>query len=836
MRRPMETRPDMREPASGGIDREAASGGIDREAASGGIDRDAASGGIDRDAASGGIGQSVPRKEDARLLQGQGRFSNDVDLAGQAYACFVRSPHAHARIAAIDRAAAGALPGVLAVLTGADVVADGLRSLPHRPVLNHPADVRLNNTDGSPKFISPHLPLPPDRARFVGEAVVMVVAVSAAIARDAAERVAVEYEPLAAVTTTADAAEPGAPRVWDDPPSNLALDAQLGDQAATDAAFAGARHVVRLTTWIQRLTGVPMEPRAAVGSYEAATGRYTLHAGSGNVVRQKHELATILGVADAAVRVVSGDVGGNFGTRNGFYPEFALLAWAARRLGRPVKWTCERQEAFLSDYQGRDLQVDAELALDEAGTFLGLRTSNLSNVGAHTVSFVPLTKGAGLMSSVYDVRAAHVRARAVNSHTPPTNSYRSAGRPEAMFVIERLIDIAARAHGFDRVALRRRNLIAPDRMPFANPLGLTYDSGAYEAVMERALALGDWTGFAGRRNAARARGRHRGIAVANYVEITSGMPRERTEITILPEGRIDVVIGTLSSGQGHETSFAQLITEWFAVPGAQVRLITGDTDIVAAGGGSQSGRSMRLAGIVMGRASAELIEKARRIAAHVLKQNDPTSVGFAAGRFSAPGDEAGIGLFDVARAAASLNSLPDDLRGPLQAVSDETVSAGGYPYGSHVCEVEVDAETGLVDLVGYVAVDDVGRAINPLILHGQAHGGIAQGVGQALLERCFYDRASGQLLSGSFMDYAIPRAQDLPSFTTAISEVPSPSNPLGVRAGGEGGTTPALGVVINAICDALAEFGVTHIEMPATPERVWAAIRLGQAASPAAER
>jgi carbon-monoxide dehydrogenase large subunit len=395
-----------------------------------------------------------------------------------------------------------------------------------------------------------------------------------------------------------------------------------------------------------------------------------------------------------------------------------------------------------------------------------------------------------------------------------------------MFVIERLIDMAAREHGFNRLELRRRNIIQPDRFPYANPLGLTYDSGAYPHVMERALELGKWHSFPQRRAEARQRGKYRGIGVANYVEITSGMPRERADVTVQPDGTVDVVIGTLSSGQGHETSFAQLITEWFNVPIERVRIITGDTDIVQAGGGSQSGRSMRLAGIVIGKASEVLLGKAKRIAAHLLNQGSDDTVRFEHGQFSAPGTSARFDIFEIAAAAAAPgNGLPDDLRGPLAAIADETVQVAGYPFGSHVCEVDVDAETGTVELVGYVAVDDVGHAINPLILHGQAHGGIAQGVGQALLERCYYEDGSGQLLSGSFMDYAMPRASDLPDFITEISETPSPTNALGVRAGGEGGTTPALGVVINAIVDALAEFGVTHIDMPATPERVWQAIQ-----------
>jgi carbon-monoxide dehydrogenase large subunit len=768
-----------------------------------------------------GIGQPVARKEDARLVSGQGRFSDDVNLAGQAYAVMVRSPHAHARIRAIDAAAALAMPGVIAVLTGADAIADGLRPIPHRPVIGAP-DIALGKRDASDKFLSPHRVLPHDKARFAGEAVAMVVAESIAAAKDAAERVRVDFEPLPAVTDTLAAAAPDAPRLWDEARSNVCVDAEVGDAAATAAAFARAAHVVELKTWVQRVTGVPLEPRAAVGHYDAASGRTTLYAGSGGVVRQKNELAGILALPPERVRVVSGDVGGNFGTRNAFYPEFALVAWASRRVGRPVKWTCERHEAFLSDYQGRDLLVTAELALDRSGHFLALRGALVSNVGAHTVSFVPLTKAVSVLSSVYRIPAAHIRARAVASNTPPTNPYRSAGRPEAMFVIERLIELAALTHGFDRIALRRRNLIRADAMPYANPLGLTYDSGEYERAMRTALARADWDGFAQRRKAAARRGKRRGIAVANYVEFTTGAPREWTKVTVVPEGRVDVAIGTLSSGQGHQTSFSQLVTEWLGVPFDCINLMQGDTDVVPVGGGSHSGRSMRLAGIVIGKASDAIIAKGKRIAAHALEAAEH-DIEFAGGTFTVKGTDRSIGIFEVAREALMRGDLASDLSGPLAAECDHTVEAGGFPYGSHVCEVEIDPELGTVEIVGYAAVDDVGRAVNPRILHGQSHGAIAQGVGQALSECCVYEGNSGQLLSGSFMDYAIPRARDLIPFSTEISEVLSPNNPLGVRAGGEGGTTPALAVVVNAIVDALKEFGVKHMDMPVTPERIWRA-------------
>jgi aerobic carbon-monoxide dehydrogenase large subunit len=772
------------------------------------------------------IGHALRRKEDLRLITGAGRFSDDVNMPGQAYAYMVRSPHAHARLRAIETARAWALPGVLAVLTGKDAASDGLRPIPHSTALSSPPDIALKNRDGSPLPMTPHAPLPADRVRFVGEAVAMVVAETVRAAMDAAECVKVDYGVLPCVTSASAAAEPGAPALHDGY-ANVCIDADAGDFAATEQAFARAAHVVRLATRVQRVTGVPMEPRAAVACYDGASGRYWLHAGSGGIVRQKGELAGILGVPPAAVRVTANDIGGNFGTRNAFFPEFALIAWSSKRIGRPVKWTCERHEAFLSDYQGRDLTVEAELALDANGRFLALRGSNLSNVGAHSVSYVPLIKGVGLMTSVYQVPVAHIRARAVLSNTAPTNPYRSAGRPEAMFVIERLISIAARRCGLDEVTLRRRNLVPSSAMPYANPLGLTYDSGAYEQAMDQALALSDWNGFPQRRKDSARRERLRGIGIANYVEATSGMPRERAEILVRPDGGVDVVIGTLSSGQGHETSFSQLITEWLGIGPEHVRIITNDTDIVTVGGGSHSARSMRFAGIVIGKAADAIIAKGKRIAAHLLEAGEH-DIAFADGAFTITGTDRRIALIEIAGAAQSRADLPDDLHGALKAECDETVRVCAFPFGCHVCEVEIDADTGAAEIVKYVAVDDVGRAVNPLIVHGQTHGGIAQGVGQALFEQCIYEGASGQLLSASFMDYAMPRADMLPSFVTAISEVPSATNRLGIRGGGEGGTTPALAVVVNAVVNALADYGVEHLEMPVTPERIWRAIEAGK--------
>ena len=680
----------------------------------------------------------------------------------------------------------------------------------------------LKNRDGSPVPAAPHHVLPTDRVRHVGAAVAFVIAETIAAAKDAAEQVVVEYEPLPVVTQGSASAESNAPRLYDDLP-NVMIDAEVGDAAATDAAFARAAHVTRLDTWVNRVTGVPMEPRAALGVYDAASGRYTLYAGSGGIVRQKRELAQILGVPFESVRVVAKEIGGNFGTRNSFFPEFAMVVWGAKRVGRPVKWTAERHEAFVTDYMGRDLTVSAELALDAEGRFLALRSSNLSNVGAHSGSYVPLVKGVGLATAGYRIPTSHIRARAVLSNTMCTTPYRSAGRPEVIYVIERLIDKAAQEHGFDRVALRRRNLIPPSALPYKNPQGITYDNGTYRAVMDRAMELGDWKGFKKRRAEARKRQRLRGIGLCCYLETTGGYPRERADITVHPQGRVDVVVGTLSSGQSHETTFAQCVAEWLGVPFDDVHVFESDTDIVKEGGGSHSARSMRMAGIVMGNASDAIIEKGKKIAAHMLETAED-DIAFAAGRFTVKGTDRSVGIFDVARAAADGDkTVPEDLRGPLAATADETIRQLGFPYGAHVCEVEIDPQTGALDLVRYTAVDDVGRAINPMVVHGQTHGGAAQGIGQALWELCAYD-AQGQLLSASFMDYAMPRADILPAFVTDISEVLTPTNRLGVRGAGEGGTTGALGAVVNAVVDALAEFGVSHIEMPVTPERIWRAI------------
>jgi carbon-monoxide dehydrogenase large subunit len=772
---------------------------------------------IDIDRAFKHIGKPLVRKEDLRLVTGQGRFSDDFSLPGQAYAAMVRSPHAHARIRGFNLSGAAACAGVLGIFTGEDCRADGLKPIPHNPVPSTRYDMKLTGPGGGPIFIGPHLLLPVDKVRHVGEAVAMVVAETRAQAMDAAEQVEVDYEELPFVTDAAEAVEAGAPAVWDEVPDNVLVDTVFGDRAATEAAFAAADHVVSARFHVGRVTAVPMEPRAALGAYDAETGRYTLHAGSGGAVRQKRELAEILCIAPDRLRVLSFDVGGNFGARNRVYVEFGLVLWASRKLGRPVKFTATRSEAFLSDYQGRDLVTEVSLALDKEGRFLAMRADNLSNVGARCVSLSPLGKGSALITGSYDIPAATLRARAAFTNTMPTNAYRSSGRPEVTYAIERLIEMAARRHGFDPLELRRRNLVPPSAMPYANAVGATYDSGEYQANMDRLLEIADWDGFEERREEARARGRLLGRGFANYVESSVGTPRERAEITVSGDGEVTVVIGTQPSGQGHETSFAQVVADLLEVPVAHVTIVLGDTDVVSVGGGSHSGRSMRHAGTVMAMAASDLIAEAGRRAAELFEVAEE-EVEFRDGRLHVRGTNYSVGLPELARRTEAN-------QGPLQAGRTNEMHDPVFPNGAAACEVEVDPETGRIEITRYANVDDVGRCINPLIVHGQTHGAIAQGVGQAMWEQCYLDPGSGQPLTGSFMDYAMPRFDNLPSFEVEIAEVHSPTNPLGIKAGGEGGTTPALAVIVNAIVDALKEYGVTDIPMPATPLTVWRIIQ-----------
>jgi carbon-monoxide dehydrogenase large subunit len=769
------------------------------------------------------IGHALPRKEDARLTTGAGRFSDDFSVAGQCYAAMVRSPYPHARIRGIDFARARAMPGVAGVYSGADCLAAGLKPIPHDPLPKTKYDMKLHAPGGGAVFIGPHMLLPADKARHVGEAVAMVVAETQAQALDAAEAVTVDYEELPFVLHSEDAMKPGAPLVWDEVPANTPIETYFGETEATERAFAAADHVVSMDFHVDRVTGVPLEPRAALAEFDAATGRYTLHAGSGGAVRQKNELATVLGIAPDRLRVLSYDVGGNFGTRNRVFVEFGLVLWAAGQLRRPVKFTATRSECFLSDYQGRDLVTRVALAIRRDGRFLAMRATNISNVGARCVSLSPLSKGSGLITGSYDIPAATLRAVAVYTNTMPTQAYRSSGRPEVTFAIERLIDRAAEQLGIDRIKLRRKNLVRPERMPYRNAVGMLYDSGRYEENMDTAMRIADWPGFPARRRDAKRRGRLAGLGLANYVESSIGAPKEQAQIRVRPDGRVAVVIGTQPSGQGHETSFAQVVADLLGVPDDKVDIILGDTDVVRVGGGTHSGRSMRHAATVFSKGAADLIAKGRRIAAIVLG-TPADHIAFTDGLFVARETNRTFDMFELAAEAARL-TLPGDLADGLAVVTDNEMHDPVFPNGCAICEVEVDPETGEVVITRYACVDDVGRCINPLIVDGQTHGAIAQGVGQAMWEHVHLDPDTGQPLSGSLMDYGMPRADVLPSFVTEIIEVLSPTNPLGIKAGGEGGTTAAPAVIVSAIVDALRSYGVRDVKMPATPFRVWQLIQ-----------
>ncbi|MDP6843357.1 MAG: xanthine dehydrogenase family protein molybdopterin-binding subunit, partial [Rhodospirillales bacterium] len=732
-----------------------------------------------------------------------------------------RSPHAHALINFIDATAAVAAPGVLAVLTGADYEADGLKPIP--PALPPGTDLALTRRDGKDAAITPLNPLAREKALRVGEVIALVVGETLDQARDAAEKMVVDYTPLPAVTDGRAAIAEGAPRLWDHAPGNIIVDDCRGNKETAELAFAEAAHTVSLELLNNRVTGVTLEARAAIGEYDAAKKHGTLYAGSGNSLRQRDALAAIFGTDESEFRVVCWNVGGAFGTRGMFYPEYALVMWAAKRVGRPVKWTCERSEAFLSDAAARDQYTHVELALNGEGRFLALRAAHIANLGSHVCSFVPLTRGISVTTSVYDIPVIYVDAKAVVSNTNPIHTYRGAGRPEAMYLVERLIDTAAREIGIDRVELRRRNLIPPEAMPYQNLTGMTFDSGEFEMNMDMALELAGWDGYAERREASAGRGKLRGIGLCNYIETATGIPPERAEIYIIPERRIELVVGTQDSGQGHATSYSQIISEWFGVPFEDIHLTEGDTDIVKLGNGSHSSRSMRLAGLLLGQARDDIIDRGREIASRLLEAA-AADVEFNDGDFIVGGTDRKIDLFEIARAAEEDSSLPENLRGPLSGAAQILEPLPTFPNGCHICEVEIDPDTGGVDLVAYGGVDDVGRVISPMLVDGQTHGGIAQGVGQALLEDCTYDE-NGQLVAASFNDYGMPRADHFPAFKLENNEVLAHNNPLGIKGAGEGGATGAPPAVINAIVDALSVLGIRHLDMPATPERIWQAIR-----------
>ncbi len=767
------------------------------------------------------MGQPVRRKEDLRLLTGRGRFADDFNIDGQAYVSVLRTPHAHALIKKIDTAAARAAPGVLAVLTGADYLADGLGRAPKREILARLLpDVARRPAAG----ITQVYPVEPEKVRHVGDITAVVVAETPYQARDALELIEADYEPLPAVIEAAAALEPGAPVVWDWAPDNLCIEHERGDKAATEEAFARAAHVVAIQVSNNRVMGVPMEPRVAIADYDAVGGRFTLHTCAQGVGVLRAAIAAIFGMPEEKVRVLCRDVGGAFGNRNLVFPEYIAALWASWRLGRPVKWLGERSECFLTDPAGRDVTSRAELALDAAGRFLAIRVEHLANFGVEAIIMLPFARTVDFVVGVYDFPAAHVRARGVFTNKGPIGVLRSAGRPEPMFMLERLIDTAAAELGMDPVELRRRNIIPPRAMPYHSATDVTYDSGDFGKNMEDVLKLADRAGFAARRQESRRRGRYRGFGLANYIEWATGTPEERAEIEIRPEGRVELVLGTMDSGQGHETAFAQVLGELLGVPFEAIDLVEGDSDRAKFGAGSHSSRSMRLAGLLIGRAADAIIEKGRRIAAHLLEAAE-ADITFADGAFTVSGTDRSLGLFQVAAEAVRRADLPDELKGKLEAGEEILEPLTAFPNGCHACEVEVDAETGAYRILRYAAMDDVGRIINPLLVEGQTHGGIAHGTGQATMEKCFYDGESGQLLSGSFLDYPLPRAAMFPPFVTGHNQVPAPNNPLGVKGAGEGGTAAAPPAIVNALIDALRELGVSHIEMPATSERVWRAIR-----------
>ena len=779
------------------------------------------------------IGRPLPRFEDERLVAGKGRYTDDFHLAGECHAVFVRSPHPAAAIRSIDTAEAQRQPGVLAVLTGADYVAAGGRPIDH---FADPADARdptrraFRSAPGALSIDIPHLPLPIEHTRYLGEPVAMVVAETLALAMDAAECVRVDYEPLPHVTDAEQALDPAATLVDAQVAGNRVVEARFGDGEATARALAGAHLVVEQRFAAQRVANAQMEPRAVIASFDPQTETYRMVAGSQGAVRQRDTLAATLGIEKDRVEVVCPDVGGGFGPRTNLSPEQPILALAARRIGRPVRWTSTRSEAFLTDYQCRDLVLNVRMGFGRDGRIAAYECEIIGNIGAYTVAFVPISNCYRVMTGVYDVPQAAVTILGALTNTMPTAPYRGAGRPEATYAMERTLDIAARRLGLDRLDIRRRNLIARDRLPYTSAMDLTYDSGDFAANMEQALQAADWRGFPARRDAAARRGRRAGIGIANYVESPVGIPHERVDMTVEGEGRVRVVTGTQSTGQGHETSFAQVVADLFGITPRQVVLVSGDTRVVRSGGGTHSDRSMRLGGTLLVRNADEIIERARRIVIHRTGAA-PEDVTFSDGLFRLTGGNESFDIFDVARLAETDATLPEDLRGPLAASKVFSGRIPAYPTGAAVCEVEIDPETGAVEVTRYTSVDDAGQPINPLILHGQVHGGIVQGAGQALFEEIVHD-SGGQVATGSFMDYAMPRAGRMPRFTVDLVEDPTAGNPLRVKGGGESGITPALATTMNAIVDALADLGVEHLDMPASAARVWAAIAAATAAEP----
>ena len=766
-----------------------------------------------------GAAQSMRRVEDQRFLTGTGRYTADVSLPRQVYAYVLRSPHASARIQGLDADAARRLPGVIAIYTAADIEAEGLGLLP--------CIIPVENRDGTQRANPPRAALAKDRVRHVGDPVALVVAESLAQARDAAEAIMVDYAPLPAVADMRQALAAGAPAVWDETPSNLCLDWERGDKAKTDAAFAAAAHVVKLEVDNNRIVVASMEPRAALADYDPADRRFTLYTNTQGAHLVRRLLAdAVLHVPQEKVHVITPDVGGGFGMKLFLYPEHVLTSFAARKLGRPVKWVSERSEAFLSDTQGRDNLSTGELALDKDGKFLALRVSTMANLGAYLSTFapfIPTMAGHRVLVGAYDFASAHVSVKGVFTNTVPVDAYRGAGRPEANYLTERLIDTAARELKMTPDELRRRNFVPSSAMPYATVFGLTYDSGEFRQTMEMAMGAAGWTGFAKRAEESRKRGLRRGLGLAYYLEATAGPTEDAAEIHFEDDGTVSVLVGTQSTGQGHETAYTQIVSERLGVPTDRIRIVQGDSARIKSGGGTGGARSLYTEGGAILATAEIVINKGKDMAGHVLEAA-PADIEFNAGEFRIVGTDRKIAILELAEIARDPARRSPGLEGGLDADAAFAVTTGTYPNGCHIAEVEVDEATGRVQVVRYTVADDMGRVINPMIVEGQVHGGIAQGIGQALLEHTVYDR-DGQLVSGSFTDYCMPRADDLPFFTFQLNEVPCATNPLGVKGAGEAGAVGAAPAVINALLDAVKDLGIRHIDMPATPERVWRAIR-----------
>jgi carbon-monoxide dehydrogenase large subunit len=766
------------------------------------------------------IGEPVRRVEDVRMVCGRGTFADDRKLPEMARAVVVRSPVAHARVASIETGAARSAPGVVAVLTGEDWERDGLGPI---PCVSIPPTVM-----GGKWFRTPFPALQRDRVLCVGHAVALVVADTLGEALDAAEQVVVEYDPLPAAPTVEAAIAPGAPAVWPERPDNLCFVHELGDRAKTEAAFARAKHVTRVRVYNQRLAGNPLEPRTAIGEFDPAEERYRLITSTANPHRIRQLLAEhVLRVPAHKIHVIAGDVGGGFGTKGGLYPEEVLVLWAAKKIGRPVKWVSDRSEAFLSDFNGRDQLAEAEMAFDETGRILAFRVANYHNLGCQvgpSGAHPPLV-GSRMLSGVYDIPAMHVTIHGVLTHSRTLTTYRGAGRPESTYLVERALDAAARELGIDPVELRRRNLIRPEQMPYRTALEDTYDCGEFEPLLDQALELADWAGFEARKKATEAKGLLRGRGLAMYVEVCATVA-DRMEIRFDPTGGATVLAGTFSYGQGHETAYAQMLADWLGLPLEHIRVVQGDTDKVAYGRGSFGSRSMTVGGSALKLAAEQIMERGKRIASHLLEVA-PGDLVFDRGNYKVQGTDRFVSLQDVAKATYVYgNRLPPDLASGLEGIGHWKANPQNYPNGCYIVEVEVDPETGVVRLDRITGVDDFGVVINPLLLEGQVHGGIAQGVGQALTEQVIYDD-DGQLITGSFVDYAMPRAHDFPWFELGVRNVPTRGNPLGVKGGAETGTVGIPPAIVSAIVDALKPYGVQDISMPATPQRIWEAIRSG---------